>query len=82
MADRNDAEKRVIKVVSQVLKIEQSKIKLESNFIFDLGAESVDSIALIAGFEKEFNLEIDEESALQVQTVGNAVDYIVNVLQK
>jgi len=76
MVDRNEVLKRVVKVTSEVLKIDPSEIKPESNFVFDLGAESVDSIALVAAFEKEFNIEMDEEAALEVQTIDKAVDYI------
>ena len=82
MLNREDVQKRVIKVASRVLKIAPSGIKPESNFVFDLGAESVDSIALVSAFEKEFNIEMDEESALQVQSIDSAVDYIMNHLEK
>ncbi len=82
MVDREDVQKRVMKITSQVLKIDSSKIGPEMNFVFDLGAESIDSIALVAGYEKEFNIEMDEDSAFEVQTIDKAVDYIINCLEK
>ena len=82
MVNREDVQKRVIKIASQVLKIDPSEIKPESNFVFDLGAESIDSVELVAGFETEFDIEMDEEAALEVQTVDKAVDYIIGYLEK
>jgi len=82
MIDREDVQKRVMKVTSQVLKTKESEIGPEMNFVFDLGAESIDSIALVAGYEKEFNIEMDEDSAFEVQTVEKAVDYIIDCLEK
>ena len=80
MVNREDVQKRVIKITSQVLKIDPSEIKPESNFVFDLGAESIDSIELMAGFETEFDIDMDEEAALEIQTVEKAVDYIISYL--
>ncbi|MCK4436400.1 acyl carrier protein [bacterium] len=82
MVNREDVQKGVIKIASQVLKIDPSEIKPESNFVFDLGAESIDSVELVAGFETEFDIEMDEEAALEVQTVDKAVDYIIGYLEK
>lgn len=82
MIGREDVQKRVIKVTSQVLRIDQSEIGPELNFVFDLGAESIDSITLVAGFEKEFDIEMDEDSAFEVQTIDKAVDYIIDYLEK
>jgi len=76
MANREDVQKRVINVTAKVLKVDPATIKPESHFVFDLGAESVDSIALVTEFEKEFKIEMDEDSALEVQTVDKAVEYI------
>ena len=81
MADRKEIQERVVKIVSQILKISPAEIKPESNFVFDLGAESVDSIALVSGFEKEFSIKMDEDSALEVTTVQGAVDYIEKLVK-
>jgi acyl carrier protein len=72
-------EERVKAVTAQVLKLDQGQIKTEDNFTADLGAESVQSIELVAMFEEEFGIEMDEDAALSVETVGKAVDFITQV---
>lgn len=67
---------RVKKVVSEVLGTPPEAIREEHLFTKDLGAESIQSVELVAGFEEEFDIEMDEEEALQVQTVGDAVKFI------
>jgi acyl carrier protein len=74
--DRNEIERRVKKVVCQVLDVDESMVEPGSHFVFDLGAESTQSVELIAAFEGEFDIEMDQEEALQVQTVGGAVDFV------
>ena len=74
--ERDEVRERVHRVVSQVLKVDPAQIQDEHSFVADLGAESVQSIELMAGFEEEFDIELDEDEALQVQTVGNAIDFI------
>ncbi len=73
---RDEIRRRVTKVVCQVLDVDESMVEPNSHFVFDLGAESTQSVELVAGFESEFDIEMDEEEALSVQTVGGAVDYI------
>lgn len=75
-------EQRVKTVVSRVLGVEASRIKDEHSFTFDLGAKSVQSIELVAGFEEEFGIQLDEESALAVTTVGGAIEYLGQVCQE
>jgi len=72
---------KVIKVTARVLGLDPSSIQASSNFVFDLGAESVQSIELIAGFEEEFGIEMEQEAALAVQTVGDAADFIAKYLK-
>ena len=67
---------RVTAVVARVLKVEPGRIKPEHSFTFDLGAESVQSIELVAAFEEEFDLELDEDAALSVTTVSDAVEFL------
>ncbi len=74
--ERDDIKKRVTKVIAQVLKVEEGQIGEEQSFAADLGAESVQSVELMAGFEEEFDIEMDEDEALEVQTVGGAIDFI------
>mgnify|MGYP003565759012 CR=1 FL=1 len=66
---------KVKKVTSEVLKTED-EIGDEANFIFDLGADSLQSVQLVAAFEEEFDIEMDEEGALKIQTVEEAADFI------
>ena len=73
-------EERVKKITTMKLGVEE--IKLEDNFTADLGAESVDSIELVAMFEEEFGIEMDEDAALAVQTVGDAITFITNVCKE
>lgn len=74
-------EERVKKVTARILKIDESKIKPESHFVKDLGAQSIQSIELVAAYEEEFGIELDSDEALQVKTVGEAVKYISKFLK-
>jgi acyl carrier protein len=73
---------RVKEVTAHVLKISADEIKMEDSFTEDLGAESVQSIELVAMFEEEFGIEMDEDAALSVQSVGDAVDFIAKVCKE
>ena len=73
---------RVIAVTARVLQLDPSEIKTEQAFTADLGAESVQSIELVAMFEEEFGIEMDEDAALSVQTVGDAVTFITQVCKE
>jgi len=76
----SDVEKRVKNVVMKTLKVDASRLTDDARFVEDLGAESIQSIELIAAFEDEFDIEMDEDAALSVKTVGGAVEFIENVL--
>lgn len=78
--DRTEVQDRVRKVVARVLKADESQVADEANFIFDLGADSMQSLELVAAFEEEFGIEMDQDKALEVQSVGDAVDFIRNQL--
>ena len=73
-------EERVKAITTKKLGVED--IKLEDNFTADLGAESVDSIELVAMFEEEFGIEMDEDAALSVESVGSAVEFITKVCKE
>ena len=75
-------QERVVAVTARVLKLEVGQIKPEHNFTADLGAESVQSIELVANFEEEFGIELDEDAALSVQTVGEAIEFITDVCRQ
>lgn len=70
---------RVTAVTARVLRLDPAEIKPEHSFTADLGAESVQSIELVAMFEEEFGIEMDEDAALAVTTVGTAAEFIAGV---
>jgi len=76
----SDVEKRVRNVVASVLKVAPGRITASARFVEDLGAESIQSVELVAAFEEEFDIEMDEEAALSVKTVGKAVEFIEKML--
>ncbi len=73
---------RVIGVTARVLRIDPGEIKLEHHFAKDLGAESIQSVELVANFEEEFGIEMDEDEALSVDNVGDAITYISKVCRQ
>ena len=73
---------RVTEVTARVLQLDAAEIKPENNFSADLGAESVQSIELVAMFEEEFGIEMDEDGALAVTTVGSAAEFIAGVCKE
>ncbi|MBA7536258.1 Acyl carrier protein [subsurface metagenome] len=79
--DKKEVQKRVKNVVAKVLKINEAEISDNANFIFDLGAGSLQSVQLIAAFEEEFDIEMDEDKALGVQTISDSVDFIASYLE-
>ncbi len=76
----SDVEKRIKDVVVKTLKVDLARVTDEARFVEDLGAESIQSVELLAAFEEEFDIEMDEEEALDVKTVGNAVEFISKLL--
>jgi acyl carrier protein len=80
--EKEEILERVREVVSEVLGVNVEDITPDSRFVQDLGAESIQSVELVAAFEEEFEIEMDEEAALQVQTVGTAVDFIARVVEE
>ena len=67
---------KVKEIVVDKLGVEPSKVTLEAKFINDLGADSLDTVELIMQFEEEFEIEIPDEDAEKIISVGQAVDYI------
>ncbi len=64
-------------VVIDQLGVEEEKVTMEASFVDDLGADSLDIVELIMGLETEFDIEIPDEDAEKISTVGDAVNYIV-----
>lgn len=79
--DYSAVQTRVKKVISKVLKVDIENIGDDANFIFDLGADSLQSVELVAAFEEEFQIEMEEDKALEVQTVSDAVKFISQYLK-
>ncbi|NQT62669.1 MAG: acyl carrier protein [Candidatus Marinimicrobia bacterium] len=71
---------RIKNVAAELLKVEASRVQETSRFVEDLGADSMQSIELVAAFEEEFDIEMDEDAALGVKTVGDAVGFIDRVI--
>lgn len=76
----SDVAERIKKVTAEILKIDVGRVTEDSRFVEDLGAESIQSVELVAAFEEEFDLEMDEEDALGVKTVGDAIGFIAKML--
>ncbi|AEB11589.1 acyl carrier protein [Marinithermus hydrothermalis] len=71
---------QVKEVIAEKLGVEEDQITLESRFIEDLGADSLDTVELIMGLEDKFGLEISDEDAEKIRTVKDAVEYIESKL--
>ena len=72
----DSTEEKVKKIVMDHLGIEESKISLDSKFIDDLGADSLDTVELVMAFEEQFGIEIPDYAAETISTVQNAIDFI------
>lgn len=71
-------EAKVIEIVSEQMGVDKSEITRETSFINDLNADSLDTVELVMEFEDEFDMSIPDEEAEKIQTVGAAIDYIIN----
>lgn len=67
-------------IISEVLNVGEEEIELESTFVDDLGADSLDIFQIIMGIEEEFDIEIPNEEAEKIKTVGDAVEKIKGAL--
>ena len=73
--NRDEALKRISKVVAGQLSLDEGEIQESSSFTADLGADSLDTVELVMAFEDEFGVEIPDEDAEKITTVAAAVDY-------
>jgi acyl carrier protein len=71
-----DIDARVKDIIINELGVEAEKVTPDASFVEDLGADSLDTVELVMAFEEEFGIEIPDEDAEKMQTVGDAIDYI------
>ncbi len=69
-------EQRVQEIIVEQLGVNESEVKPEAKFVDDLGADSLDLVELVMALEEEYNMEISDEDAEKILTVGDAVEYI------
>jgi len=78
--DKPAIEKKVKDMIIESLGVDPEKISNESSFVDDLGADSLDTVELVMAFEEEFDVEIPDEDAETLDTVGKAVEYLEKCL--
>ncbi|MSR30118.1 MAG: acyl carrier protein [Gemmataceae bacterium] len=69
-------EERVIDIVCESLAVDKSQVKRETAFVEDIGADSLDVVELVMELEEEFDIQIPDEQAQKIRTVGEAIDFI------
>lgn len=72
----SEIESKVKAIIVDKLGVDEADVKPEASFTNDLGADSLDTVELIMEFEKKFNIEIPDDAAEKISTVGDAIDYI------
>jgi len=76
-----EVEAKIIEIVSEQMGVDKSEITRDTSFINDLNADSLDTVELVMEFEDEFDMSIPDEEAEKIQTVGAAIDYIVQIVK-
>jgi acyl carrier protein len=72
----SDIEEKVKDIIVEELGVERDKLTAEASFMEDLGADSLDTVELVMAFEKEFDIDIPDEDAEKLRTVGDAMKYL------
>ena len=82
MADKVELENKVKDIIAEELGVEREKLTSEASFMEDLGADSLDTVELVMAFEKEFDIDIPDEDAEKLRTVGDAMKYLHDKIGK
>ena len=80
--DMKQLEEKVKDIIVEELGVERDKLTTEASFMEDLGADSLDTVELVMAFEKEFDIDIPDEEAEKLRTVGDALKYLQDKLGK
>jgi acyl carrier protein len=74
--DMSNVEEKVKDIIVEELGVEREKLTSDASFMEDLGADSLDTVELVMAFEKEFDIDIPDEEAEKLRTVGDAMSYL------
>jgi acyl carrier protein len=78
----SDIEEKVKDIIAEELGVEREKVTPNASFMEDLGADSLDTVELVMAFEKEFDVDIPDEDAEKLRTVGDALKYLHAKMEK
>jgi len=78
----SNIEEKVKEIIAEQLGVKKEEIKPESSFVDDLGADSLDTVEIVMALEEEFGIEIPDEDAEKISTVGEAIQYIENKVKE
>ncbi len=81
MPTREEIQEKVVSIVSEQMGVDKKEITMETSFVRDLNADSLDTVELVMEFEDEFELSIPDDEAEKIQTVGQAVEHIHKALE-
>lgn len=77
-----DLESQVKEIISRQLMVDEDELTLDASYVEDLGADSLDTVEMIMEFEDEFGIEIPDEDAEDLTTVGESIDYLESLLEE
>lgn len=80
--DKKEIEEKVISIVAEKLSVPMEQVVPTAHFVNDLGADSLDQVELVMELEKTFDLQIEDDQATNLQTVGSVVEYLKENLNK